>query len=58
MTNTLVTPQDYAQPKHRAAATAQTNGSGVASDWSLHPKAQEAAAVFCEAMRELDNGRE
>ena len=58
MTSTLVTPQDYAQPKHRVAAAPQMNGSGAPTDYSLHPKAQEAAAVFSEAMRELDNGRE
>jgi hypothetical protein len=59
MANTLVTPaqpsvpKDYAQPKHRAA-----NGGAAATDYILHPKAQEAAALYSEALRELDNHRE
>jgi predicted ribosome quality control (RQC) complex YloA/Tae2 family protein len=59
MTNSLLSPQNYAQPKHRAAqAPAKPNGGTASADYSLHPKAQEAVAVFSDAMRELDNARE
>ena len=56
MTNSLLNPQDYAQPKHRMPAAPQMNG-GIAPDYTLHPKAQEAAAIFSDAMNELEQAR-